>query len=179
MRSEEKENKALRLVGRILYWILFIVTVLILLVVLLQRFSNNKISLAGIRVFNVITESMVPKYNVGDVLISKSTDINQIKVEDDVVYLGQTGDFKDKIVTHQVIKIEDVDGKKIFHTKGIANDVEDPTITGDQILGVVIHKIQTLSLISKTIANLYSFYFIVFVPLVILIFIEIRKQCKV
>lgn len=175
MLNDIKENKALKIVGNVLYWLLFIVTVLILLVVLIQRFSNNAIGLAGFRIFNVVSESMVPKYNIGDVLLAKTTDVDQIKVGDDVAYEGKEGDMADKIVTHEVIQIEDVDGQKVFHTKGIANDAEDPTISGSQILGVIVYKIPILSSISKVITNLYSFYFIVFIPLVILIFLEIRK----
>ncbi|MCL2859295.1 MAG: signal peptidase I [Oscillospiraceae bacterium] len=168
--------KTLKIVGNILYWILFVLTILILLVVIIQRFSNNSLSLAGFRIFNVVTESMVPKYNVGDVLLSKSMDTDQIKVGDDVTYMGVDGDFKDKIVTHELVAIEDVNGQKIFHTKGIANDTEDPPISGSQIFGVVVCKVPVLSQISKILSNVYAFYFVVFIPLVILIFIEIRKM---
>ena len=66
------ENKALKIIGNILYYLLVILVVMILAVVLLQRVTNNNISLAGIRVFNIVTESMVPKYQVGDILISKT-----------------------------------------------------------------------------------------------------------
>ena len=66
-------------------------------------------------------------------------------------------------------------GGRIFHTQGLANDQEDPTITGNQIMGVIVCKIPILSQIAKVINNLYSFYFVIFIPLAILICLELRK----
>ena len=171
-----KDNKAIRIIYNIFYWVLVIFTVAVLAVVLLQRFSDNSISLGGFRVFNVITESMEPKYVVGDVLLAKEKDTDEIEVGEDVVYKGVKGEFADRIVTHQVIEIEEKDGARIFHTKGIANLEEDPEITGDQIMGVITYKIRSLGLVAKIINNLYSFYFIIFIPFGILVVIEIRKM---
>ena len=70
MLKKIKENKVLRAIYNILYTILLILVIAILIVVTLQRVSNNNITIAGIRMFNIVTESMVPKYVVGDILIS-------------------------------------------------------------------------------------------------------------
>ena len=51
---------------------------------------------------------MVPKYKVGDMILSRETDINSLNIGEDVVYMGTSGDFKDKIVTHQIIKIDEI-----------------------------------------------------------------------
>jgi len=170
-----KKNKAVRIIGKISYWALYAITILLLIVVLLQRFSSNTVSLAGFRIFNVITESMVPKYNVSDVLLSKEVSDEELKVGDDVVYIGERLELKDMIITHQIINIKEVNGQKVFTTKGIANETPDPDIYGRQILGKIIYKIESLSLFSRIVTNLYSFYFIVFLPMVLIVFIEIRK----
>ena len=171
-----KENKALKIILNILYWILVIFTLATLIIVILQRTSNNSLSAGGFRIFNVVTESMMPKYKIGDVLLSRAIDTNNIKVGDDVVYNGEKGEFAGKIVTHRVIDIEiDENGERIFHTQGIANLIEDPEIVGRQIMGVIVGKIPLLSQISIVSSNLYSFYFIIFLPLAVLIGLELRK----
>ena len=106
-------------------------------------------------------------------IISKETPIEEIKVKDDVVYLGKEDDFAGKIVTHRVIKKEVLNGKIYFHTQGIANDIEDPLVEGEQILGKVVYKSRVLSLISKIVNNPYGFYFVVFVPFAILLVMEV------
>lgn len=175
MLNKLRENKALKIIGNILYYLLVILVLLILVVVLLQRFTNNNASIGGIRIFNIVTESMVPEYEVGDILISKSIDPSKIEVGDDLVYLGATDSFQGKIVTHRVIGIEQEDGKYKFHTKGIANTVEDPVVSEEQVYGVIIYKTHILSFISKIINNLYGFYFLIFMPLAILIIVKIVK----
>lgn len=175
MFEKIKNNKVLKLIYNIAYTILVIITLLILVAVILQRVSNNTLALGGFRIFNVATGSMIPKYQVGDILISKTINPSDVKVEDDIVYAGMKGDFAGKIITHQVIQIDKNEGNLVFHTKGIANDTEDPTIEGNQILGKVLYRTVILSYISKLINNLYSFYFVVFIPIALLLFIEIRK----
>ena len=66
-----KDNKILKIIYNIIYAIIFIFILLILIIAVLQRTSNNEISLGGYRIFVVATGSMIPKYNVGDVLLSK------------------------------------------------------------------------------------------------------------
>lgn len=176
--KEVKNNKALKLIGNILYTIVFIIVLLVLVVAILQRASNNTLSLGGYRVFSVATGSMVPKYNVSDVLLSKEIDAKDIQVGDDVVYIGKEGSFKNRVVTHQVISKTEQDGKYKFITKGIANTVEDPEIDSDQILGKIQYKFKILSLIGKMISNVYIFYFMIFVPIAIIIVKQIIVAIK-
>lgn len=175
MLKKITENPVLKLINNIVYVILFLIVASVLFVVILQRASNNAIALGGVRVFNIISESMIPKYNIGDVLVVKSIEPQNIKVGDDIAYIGQESTFNQKIVTHQVIKIDYENGEYIFHTKGIANILEDPLVHQNQVFGKVIYKIWILSFISKILSNVYVVFFGIFVPIVVLIFWTILK----
>lgn len=175
MLKKITENPVLKLINNIVYVILFLIVASVLFVVILQRASNNAIALGGVRVFNIISESMIPKYNIGDVLVVKSIEPQNIKVGDDIAYIGQESTFNQKIVTHQVIKIDYENGEYIFHTKGIANILEDPLVHQNQVFGKVVYKIWILSLISKILSNVYVVFSGIFVPIVILIFWTILK----
>lgn len=169
-----RENKVLGIIGTILYYFLVVLIFAVLVVVILQRVSNNNLTIGGIRIFNVVTESMVPKYEVGDVLIAKTVDADSLQVGDDVAYRGEVGTFNGKIVTHQIIEKKTEDGQIKFVTKGIANEESDPQISSNQVYGKIIYKVKSLSIISKIINNLFGFYFLIFVPITILIIIKIR-----
>ena len=174
-----KENKILNLIGNILYTILFIIAIIMLIVVILQRTSNNSLSIGGYRMFAVASGSMEPKYGIGDVLISKKIEPSEIKVGDTVVYKGEVGGFKEKFVTHQIEKIsKQEDGTYKYTTKGLSNIEKDPEISQNQVYGKIIYKIQSLSLVSKLISNIYIFYFFIFVPIGILIYKQIRRLIK-
>ena len=144
----------------------------------MQRVSNNSINLAGFSIYTVVTESMYPKYKVYDMILVKSVDTKSIKVHDDVVYKGEKSDFQGKIVTHRVEDITEDNGVLTFTTKGINNDIEDPLVNENQIMGKVVHKLLLLSLISKVINNTYGFYFLIFVPLVVVIFLEVMESIE-
>ena len=160
------KNKVFKTIKTIFNVAITAFVVLFLLMVLLQRFSNNELTFLGYRMFSVASASMAPDYHVGDVLITKQTKPKDIKIGDDVSYYGKVGTFKDKVVTHKVVKIEkDVDGKLVFHTKGIANLVEDPLVYEDQIYGVVKHKSTILSFIYKTINTKYGMFIFIVVPI--------------
>lgn len=161
-------------------WNIFskIITILILfvsIIIVVQKVTNNKESFLGYRIFRVQTGSMIPKYNIGDVILVKEKDIDKIKVGDDVTYKGESGSVKGLLVTHRVIDIEKVEGKKAFHTKGIANNLEDPIVYENQINGVVQTKLYILSLICLLLNNKYVFYFCGVLPLTIYVGFRIFK----
>lgn len=171
-----KENKILKTIGNILYTLLFILVVLMLLVVVMQRATNNTIAVGGFRMFSVATGSMIPVYEVGDVLISKEIDGEDIKVGDDLIYQGKKGSFAGKIVTHRVISIEKKeDGNYKIITQGVANNAADPEIDQTQVYGKVICNVKILGLIGKLVRNVYTFYFILLIPVAVLIVKNVRN----
>ena len=173
MIKKIKDNNFLKIATGVIKAIISIIIILVVAVILVQRVTNNKFNLGGYGLYTVVTTSMVPKYNVGDMILAKQVDTNTIKVGDDVVYLGEVDSYKDKIVTHQVINIEETTGGRIFHTKGIANPLEDPVVKESQIYGVVLTKSKILSFLSGLINSPYGFYFLIFVPIVIIVFLEV------
>ena len=168
--KEKKYYKVLKVVAETL---IFIVLVGFVLSVFLQRFSNNKLSIFNYRMFTVISGSMEPKYKIGDVLIAKEIDPKTIKVGDIISYLGNSGSFKDKVITHQVTKIETLGDKLYFRTKGLANLVEDPPVSETQLYGKVIYKCAIISLVYKIVSTNVGFYLFIIVPILFIISSEI------
>lgn len=173
--KEEKAN-VFEIISTIVKIICAILLVLLIAVVGLQRFSNNQKTILGFRVFNVATGSMVPTYKVGDIIIVKEVDTNDLNVNDPITYIGKEGDFTGKVVTHRIVNIEETEEGKVFHTKGDANDIEDPVIKADQIYGKVVYKSIIISILAKLMNNLTAFYIVVFIPLGILIFLQIKDS---
>ncbi|MBQ2835264.1 MAG: signal peptidase I [Clostridia bacterium] len=157
--------------------IIQIVLALILIVLcafaIVQRTSNNEKGIGGIKIFTVISWSMVPVYDIGDVLIVKEIVPEEIKVDDDIVYKGEKGSLKNKTITHRVVSIDKKeDGNYKIITKGVANRAKDPEISQTQVYGKVIGHISIISFILKIITN---GYFLIFIPVIILIRKNIKK----
>lgn len=170
-------EKVVKIISKILYQILIIVCVLIAAVIILQKVSNSNKSIAGYRIFRVITGSMEPEYDVGEVVISKEVDPKSIKVGDDIVYLGSYGEYSGKIIMHEVVAIDtDENGNLNFHAKGLhSSSVEDPQIKESQIYGVVKFKSGILTVLYKLATNIYSLFVIISI-LVLNVFISFRVE---
>lgn len=170
MLDKLRNNKVLHVIGNIIYAIALLLVLLILIVVCIQRISNNNVALGGIRIYSVVTGSMLPKYEIGDILVSKEVDLQDIKIGDDITYIAdEKTTVEGKFVTHSVVAIREENGEYKFTTKGIANTAEDPEISGNQIFGKVVYRPVLLSFINKIIKNMYAFYFIIIVPMAIII----------
>lgn len=159
-------KKAFKIIKTIVNVLVVIFVLLFVLVVCLQRFSNNEISFLNYRLFTVVSGSMEPKYSIGDVLLAKEVDVEDIKVGDSISYLGTSGQFKNKVITHEVIQIIiEEDGSYLFQTKGIANVSADPIVKEEQVYGKIVHEANLLSAIYKLVAKPIGMFLLVIVPL--------------
>ena len=153
----------------------FLLTVIILYLsfIVLQRITNNS-SIMGYRVFNVASASMDPVYKVGEVILVKEVVPGTLKTGDDITYLGNKQDTDGITITHRIVRIDlNENNRRIFYTKGLNNIVEDPVVEEEQIYGQVKAKLNIISFINRSIRNIYGFFFLIFVPLVLVIFLEI------
>lgn len=167
------ENKTFQIIYTIIKIFVVAMLSIYLLFVIVQRFTNNS-SILGYRVFTIATGSMEPVYNINDVILVKDTDPSTLKKGDDIAYLGNRDAVKGLIVTHRIIRIETFsDGKVHYTLKGVNNKYEDPSITEDQILGKVVGRLPVVNFINHVVKNIYGFFFLVFCPLVLVIFLEI------
>lgn len=171
-------GKILGAIWKILWWAIEAVIIFIAIIIVVQRVTNNEKAFLGFRIFSVATGSMEPEYAVGDILIAREKDPSTIKVDDNIVYLGNTGDYSGKIITHNVIEVEQNEkGEYLFHTKGIANTVEDPVVHEDQLYGVIFYNNEVLAWLCKILTNRYGLYFFVIIPIILYFFIDfIRIQ---
>lgn len=173
MLNKIRGNKVLKVIGHIIEGLCYAVIIMYLLVIIFQRLSSNS-ALFGYRFFTVATGSMIPTYEVGDVLVVKEVPLSSLAVGDDIAYLGATDDFEGKIVTH---RITDIEGDTII-TQGLANPTVDPAINYSQVYGKVIYKLLFISFISSLVHNQYGFFFLIFIPLVLIIFLEVVDTSK-
>ena len=166
-------KKVFKIIKSIINVIIVLLVMSFVLIVCLQRFSNNKISFFDYRIFTVVTGSMEPKYKIGDILIAKERKPSEIKVGDAISYLATRDEIKGNVVTHEVVNItKDEDGRYLFHSKGLVNLIEDPVVHEDQLFGVVIYKTKILSLVRKIISTDIGMILLVIIPVLYIIVSE-------
>ena len=167
-------KSVIKKIYKVLKYVLIVFVILVISIIAIQKISNNKLTLGGISIYTIISGSMVPEYEIGDMIVAKNASKEDLKVGDDVVYMGSSGDFNGKIVTHRIISMSE----KELRTKGIANDIADPSIRYEQVYGKVIYKTLLLSALSKLSNNSVVFFIAIFVPFTIIIFYDILGIMK-
>lgn len=85
----------------------------------------------------VLSGSMSPTFNVYDLIIDKTTNIDDLKAGDVITFRESN-----LLVTHRISKVENKAGKKSFITRGDANNIEDQAVVmPEQVQAKYIFKI--------------------------------------
>lgn len=104
--------------------IIFIFLVIILYnVVLLYMSYIDKFDTPSFYIYKaylISTESMEPELKKGDAIIIKKVAEDQLRVNDIVTFK-----INGEIITHRIVRIDDVNSEKFYITKGDNNNVED------------------------------------------------------
>ena len=144
--------KVLKTIGQ------FILCLILIFFILLNIFSMNNKSLFGFRIYRVISGSMQPALQIGDVIIVKKS--NNYYERDIITYSnGLT------TITHRIIAINNDE----VITKGDANEVDDKPINKEQIIGKFFFRISNFSLFSMILSK--NVIYLIMIFLLVLIFL--------
>lgn len=114
--------------------------ILVVLILLAIPFAVPKI--AGMQVYEVLTGSMEPTYDVGTVIYLKKIDPQSIMEGDIVAFY--TNDERNVVVTHRVVAIDEENG--LVQTKGDANEVVDEKMVPyDRIIGIPTYSVNNMA----------------------------------
>lgn len=118
----EKQKKIKKILKCILYPIaIFIVICAIDIVYQKTVKKEENINLFGFRPYMVLSGSMEPNLQVGDIVVSKNVSQNQVEIGDIITFEDENG----ATITHRVVDIIIKDGKKLYQTKGDNNSAKD------------------------------------------------------
>ena len=98
-------GKVFKIIGKSIYVLMVLFIILTIIFAIVQKTTDNRGSIFGIKIFTVITGSMIPIYDIGDILIVKEVLPEEIKVSDDIVYKGEKETYRNKTITHRVQEI--------------------------------------------------------------------------
>ena len=160
----------LKKVINVLTTVLLIILVIIVVALFILRASGNIPTIFGYSVFRVQTDSMAPTLNVGDVIIVKSSNAEDVQIGDIVTYDCLEGTLAGQTITHRVIKgpIKEGDGY-FFVTKGDKDGaVADEPISYEQIRGEYVGKLPALDKIYTFFLSPYGL--ITFIAVIMLLF---------
>lgn len=149
----------LRKIWNVVSTVIVVLTVLCAVILVGSR-------LMGHQVYTVISGSMEPIYNVGDLIYVKEVDVNTIKIGDDITYIMNK---EGVISTHRVIGIDAE--TQHFQTKGINNNTVDTPVHFKNVLGVPQFRIRYLGYVANFIQNPPGMYITIAIGAVLILLV--------
>lgn len=167
-KSEKKKphkNKFLKILGKIVSAILWIVVILAL-AVLIMTVTSKRTSIFGYRMYLIMSGSMEPTIHVRDAIITKEIDTPQTG---DVIAFENGG----IITVHRIIQEYTEGDNKLYQTKGDNNSgIDSGLVQKSQVKGKVICN---MPLLGRTVLYLQSHVEILFLLIGVIIIIAIAK----
>ncbi len=160
----------------IITYVILGVICLTLLSVVFCRFLGINPSVFGYQFNIIVTPSMEPEINVGDVIISKTYTGQTLEEGSVVTYYGEVGDYANKYITHKIKSINEAEQTMV--TYGIAVGKDDPTVSFGQVESIYIRKSAVLTFIYSVISNPVAFVCLIIIPLIAMIVFEIINIVK-
>lgn len=151
--------QVLKKVLNVLATVILAFATLLVIAVFILRITGAKPKLMGYYFFNVVSDSMEPMLKVDDVILVKACTGDDVKKGDVITFHGKIGELAGKDITHKVVSepIKSADGVTVIQTQGIKKGaVKDEPITGDQVLGKYVKKLNVLGFVYKIFKQWYG-----------------------
>lgn len=171
-RRKRAENILKRKINILIYIILIPILIYnISLIIQAVIKTSETPNFLGIKTYVIISGSMEPNLQIGDIVIVKKVAQNELKQGDIISYRqGQS------VITHRIAEVIDKEGEVKYKTKGDNNNAEDSGIISyEMIEGKVVKHI---SQIGKIAIILQKKGTIIFIILILYIYILYSSSIK-
>jgi signal peptidase len=124
----------------------------------------------------VLTGSMEPAIDSGDLIIVQQIDSSEVQVGDVIAFFDPDSD-SNSVVTHRVSELVTEDGNLSFRTKGDANNVEDDTLVPcENLVGIYRTRFSGLGNVAMFMQTTLGLVICVIVPLVLFVTADLIRH---
>lgn len=181
-KQKEKETtslsyKIMTVVGAVLCLILLPILIMNCILIAKSYMDPDKVPSFGGRLpMIILTDSMYPEFESGDIIICRTEDAESIKVGDIIAFFDPAGNGM-SIVTHRVIEVTEENGSIAWRTKGDANNVEDQmAVPAEKLVGVYQRRIPGVGNIAMFMQTTTGLIVCVVIPLILLVGYDIVRR---
>lgn len=170
-------HKVLTVIGTILC-IILIPILAVNLTLIVKSYTNTEEvpDIGGYLPMIVLTDSMYPEIESGDLIICHTIKAEDVKVDDVISFFDPAGNGT-SVVTHRVIEIVEEDGEIKFRTKGDFNNTEDKELVpAENLVGIYQSRIAGAGKIAMFMQSTAGLIICVVLPIVLLVGYDIIRR---
>ena len=181
-KSEKKadpKQKVLTIVGLVLCLILLPMLVINVTLIIKSYVNADEVpSVGGMFPMIVLTDSMYPVIESGDLIICHTAEADEIRVDDVITFYDPMGNGT-SVVTHRVLEIIEADGEISFLTKGDNNNTEDQMpVPEDNLIGIYQRRIPKVGNVAMFMQTTTGLIVCVVVPILLLVGYSVLRRRK-
>lgn len=170
-------HKVLTVIGTIMCVILVPILIINLTLIAKSYINSDEVpSVGGYLPLIVLTDSMYPEIESGDLIICHTIEAEDIKVRDVISFFDPAGNGT-SIVTHRVIEIINEDGELKFRTRGDNNNTEDrDLVTAEDLVGVYKTRIAGAGHIAMFMQSTTGLIICVVLPIILIVAYDLIRR---
>ncbi|MBR1862910.1 MAG: signal peptidase I [Ruminococcus sp.] len=174
--QEDQDSRAGRIANRIMTVVL-ILAVLFTAYVMSCAARGKPVEIFHRSILKVMTGSMEQSIHVGDYIVVKRTDPDELREGDIISFYSDQEDISGMLVTHRITEVRQ-DGT--FVTKGDANPVEDSTVVArDRIVGKYTGRARFFIWVNTFASPRKLLLILVIIPISLISVYELRSLAKI
>lgn len=179
-------KKVLNIIEKIVTAIIvaFTVFVMIFTIISFNTVGKDRM-LFGYKPYIVLSDSMSGVFDVGDIVVSKQTDVSKLKEGDIISFRSIDPNNYDTVVTHKIKGETEYEGQKAFVTYGVSTGIEDEySVPADRIIGEYRFRLPKMGYFFQFLKTPMGYFIFIFIPFMLLIgseavrFFKLWKQYK-
>ena len=170
-------KKVLKTLANVLSWVILAFALLITILVFSSGRNNGVANLFGYIPLTVESDSMLPTFAQGDLIICKEIDDLNALQKNDVITFWTIIDGKKVKNTHRIIDINEFENTRSFVTRGDNNSLNDdmPAYAGDLIGQWTEVKISGMGNVMNFLRTKTGFFVCILIPMAIFFLFELYK----
>ena len=151
----------------ILLWAVILLAALFAFTTLATKNNNQVASLAGFTPLSVVSDSMAPTFNAGDLIIIKKCDPATL-VEGDIVTFHTIINNEFALNTHRIDEIQTMGDVRSYVTKGDNNAITDVHMISDgDIVGKYVTRLPNFGKVVQFLSSSTGFLLVIVLPLLL------------
>jgi signal peptidase I len=171
--SDKKGSSFTRIAGNVVTVILLVMLFSLSFFLIQSRINEGTPTVAGYKMFVVLSGSMSPAFDTGSLVFVKPTEPLEI-VENDIITFSSAADAN-RLTTHRVVGINRENGLS-FVTRGDANNVNDPSpVPAENLVGKVTGSVPYVGYLFGFAQTRQGLILLIFVPGLLILLFEFRK----
>ena len=178
-KQASSKQKVLTIVGIILCLILLPVLIINLTLIAKSYIHADEVpSVGGKFPMIVLTDSMYPVIESGDLIICNTAEAEEIAEGDVISFYDPMGNGT-SVVTHRVLEIVTEDGALSFRTKGDNNNAEDQVLVpADSLIGIYQTRIPKVGHVAMFMQTTTGLIVCVVLPIILLVGYDVLRRRK-